>query len=259
MVCNIVKHVSHCATRCHSVDSNLLLTGVLGHDSHKRVNGSLGARVDGVVGNTEVLGCVGGSQDNTTTLIEVAVCLTGNEELPTGVKAKYTVKFFLYATRIMISNRIFLIHSNPKITYLSHVSEVSKADNAGVADNNVESTKVSNGIVHKLGSLWNIPDVGLEGNSISSKGLDFIDDFVCRLFGIGIVDNNFRSTAAELSSNSCADPSSRTGNECDFAVEAVRDVWSRHFELCRGVGFKQEGSEVMKLCQVVLSVSLPGC
>lgn len=107
VVRNIVEHVSHCATRRHSVDSNLLLTGILGHDSHKRVNCTLGAGVDGMVGNTEILGCVGGGQDNTTTLIEVAVCLTSNEKLTTGVKAEHTVEFFLYATRIMISDRIF--------------------------------------------------------------------------------------------------------------------------------------------------------
>lgn len=90
-----MKHICDCSARCYSIDSDLLAASILGHNSHKRINSTLGTRVDRVVWYTEVLGRVGRRQNNAAALIEMAIRLTSNEELAASVKAEHTVKFLL--------------------------------------------------------------------------------------------------------------------------------------------------------------------
>jgi hypothetical protein len=92
---NIMEHIGHRSTGSHSIDSDLFLPSVLGHDSYKGINGAFGTGVNGVVGDTKVLRRVRGREDDTTAFIEVTICLTGDEELTPGVKIEHTVEFLL--------------------------------------------------------------------------------------------------------------------------------------------------------------------
>lgn len=90
-----VKHVRHCAARRHGIDRNLLVAGVLGEDADEGVNGALGAGVERVPGHAKVPGRVGGHEDDASAVVEMAVCLAGDEELAAGVEGEDAVKLFL--------------------------------------------------------------------------------------------------------------------------------------------------------------------
>lgn len=53
-----MEHVGDSATRGNGVDCNLSGTAVLGEYADKGVNGAFGARVQRVIRDTKVFGCV---------------------------------------------------------------------------------------------------------------------------------------------------------------------------------------------------------
>lgn len=95
MLRNFVKHVGDGAPGCHSVDRDLLITGVFGETTHKRVNGALGPRVKRVPRNSKVFGGIGRHENDTAAVIEVAVRFPGDKKLTACVEGNDTVKFFL--------------------------------------------------------------------------------------------------------------------------------------------------------------------
>ena len=72
-----------------------------------------------------------------------------------------------------------------------HVFEVAEADNTGVADGNVETAEMRNGIVEELNGLRHLTDVCLECHSIRAVCSDRCHDLFCMLPCIGIVDDDF--------------------------------------------------------------------
>lgn len=53
-----VEHIRDSTARRDSIDSDLLVTTVLGQDAHKRINGAFRARVKRMLWDTEILGRV---------------------------------------------------------------------------------------------------------------------------------------------------------------------------------------------------------
>lgn len=176
-----VVHVGLDATGGNSVDGDALVTAVDGHAADEGLDGTLGARVDGVLGDTLGLTGDGAHQDDTAANGKVLVGLTGNEELATGVDLEDTVELLL-----------------------GDILEMTEGDNTRVGADNVELAEVLNGLVEELDGLGDLANVGLEGNGIGSVLLDLLDDLVGSVGRVGVVDNDLGTTLAELNGHRLA-------------------------------------------------------
>ena len=90
-----MEHVGDGPAGRNGIDRDLLVAAIFGKDAHERVNGTLGAGVQRVLGHAKVFGCVGRHQDDTSILVEMTVRLARHEELASGVEAEDAVEFFL--------------------------------------------------------------------------------------------------------------------------------------------------------------------
>jgi hypothetical protein len=149
-----------------------------GHAAGEGLNGTLGTRVDSVLGDTLGLTSDGTHEDHTATNLEVLVGLTGNEELSTGVDVEDTVE--LLGCDIL---------------------DVAESDDTGVGDGNVNLAKVLLGLLEELDGLLDVGDVGLDGNGVGTEVLDLLDDLLGGVGGVGVVDDDLGATACELESH----------------------------------------------------------
>lgn len=202
-----VVHVSLDATWGDSVDSDLLVTAVNSHAADKGLNGTLGARVDSVLGDTLGLASDGAHQDDAATDRQVLVGLTGNEELATGVDTEDTVELLL-----------------------SDVLQVAEGDDTRVGADNVELAKVLNSLVEELDGLADIANVGLDGNSITTVALDLLNELVGRLGRVGVVEDDLSTTAGELGGHGGTDTTAGASDKGDLAVKAG-SLNCRHFDV----------------------------
>jgi len=113
--------------------------------------------------------------------------------------------------------------------YLGHIAHVPKTHDPGVAAHDVEPAEMLHCIVHQLGRLRHLSDVGLEGDRVGSQALDLRHDFLRRFPRVGVVDDHLGAAAAEVDGHGGADATARAGDEGDFAIEAVRDVRGGHW------------------------------
>jgi hypothetical protein len=240
---DVVEHVGDGAAGRDGVDGDLLVAAVLGHDADEGLDGALGAGVEGVLGHGEVLGRVGGHEDDAAAAAEVAVRLARHEELRPRVDAEHPVEFVLLfppPTRRSVSLSVKIIpgaswpgpapsSSSPEHTYLGHIAQVAKAHHPGVAADDVEAAKVLDRVIHQLGRLRHLSDVGLEGDRVRAQALDLRHHFLRRFPRVGVVDDDFGAAAAELDGHGGADAAARAGDEGDFSVQAVGDVGAGHF------------------------------
>ena len=149
-----------------------------GHAAGEGLDGTLGARVDGVLGDTLGLTSDGTHEDHTATNLEVLVSLTGNEELSTGVDVEDTVE---------------LLGCN--------ILDVTEGDDTGVRDGNVNLAEVLLGLLEELNGLLDVGNVGLDGNGVGTELLDLLDDLLSSVGGVGVVDDDLGTTACELESH----------------------------------------------------------
>jgi hypothetical protein len=230
-----VVHVGLDSTGSNNVDSDLLLTSIDSHAASESLNGTLGARVDGVLGNTLGLASDGAHKDDAATDFHPLVCLLGNEELAAGVDGHDTV-----------------------VLLLSHILEVTEGDDTRVGAADVELAESFDNTVHELNGLLNVANVGLDGNCIRAilHLLDLLNHILGSLGAVGIVDNNLCATASKLKSHlladttacaisqprasqvvglilSCAAALTRAGNDGDLALQAPGwDSVSGHCDCC---------------------------
>lgn len=209
LAANLVVHVGLNSTGSDTVDGDLLVTSVDGHAADESLNGTLGAGVDGVLGHTLGLAGDGAHQDDAAADGKMLVRLAGDEELATGVDAEDAVELLL-----------------------SDVLDVAEGHDTGVGADDVELTEVLDGLVHELDSLRDVTDVGLQSNGVDLEGLlDFVDNLVGGVGGVGVVDNDLGTTAGELHSHGRTDTTARAGDESDLAIEAGGvDVGRSHFD-----------------------------
>ena len=92
----LVEHVRDRAPRRDRIDRDALVPAVLGEDADEGVDGALGARVEAVAGDGEILGRVGGHKDDAAGGVEVAVGFAGDKELGARVEGEDAVEFFLW-------------------------------------------------------------------------------------------------------------------------------------------------------------------
>jgi hypothetical protein len=156
-------------------------------DSHapgEGLNGTLGTRVDGVLGHTLGLTGDGSHEDDPATDFHALVRLLSDKELSTSVDVEDTVK---------------LLRLN--------VGKVTEGDNTRVGTADVELAEVCNNIVHQLDSLLNVANVGLEGVCISTVAecLDLLNNCLSTLNGVGVVDSDLSTTLAEFNSHRLSD------------------------------------------------------
>jgi hypothetical protein len=208
-----VEHIGDSTPRRNSVDSNFLVAAILGEDTHKRVNGAFGTRVQGMLRHTEILSRIGRHQDDTPAVVQMAVCLASHEELTSGVEANNTIEFLLHTIYVVreISLSVVMLGAKDS-SYLSHLSNMAETDNPGIAAHNIESAKVSHGIFHQLNCLGDLADISLESNSVRAKALDLADDFLRRLARVRIVDDDFSTQTAELGCDGGTDPAAGACN-----------------------------------------------
>lgn len=177
-----VVHVGLDTTGGDGVDGDALVTAVDGHAADKSLDGTLGAGVDGVLGDTLGLTGDGAHQDDAAADGEVLVGLTGDEELATGVDLEDAVELLL-----------------------GDVLEVTEGNDTGVGADNVELTEVLDGLVEELDGLGDLTNVGLDGNGVGAVLLDLLDDLVGSVGGVGVVDDDLGTALAELNGHSLAD------------------------------------------------------
>lgn len=177
-----VVHVGLDSTRGNSVDSDALVTTVDGHAADEGLNSTLGARVDGVLGDSLGLTGDGTHKDDATTDGKMLVGLAGNEELTTGVDLEDTVEFLL-----------------------GDILKVTEGDNARVGADNVELTVVLNGLLEEGDDLRDLGDVGLDGNGVTTILLDLVDDGGSGVVAVGVVHDNLGTTLGELSGHCLSD------------------------------------------------------
>jgi len=199
-----VVHVGLDATWGDTVDGDLLVTSVNGHAAGEGLDGTLGGGVESVLWDTLGLTGDGAHQDDAAADGEVLVGLTGNEELSTGVDGEDTVEFLL-----------------------GDVLDVAEGDDTGVGDDNVELTVVGNGLLEHLDGLGDLGDVGLDGNGVTTVGLDVLDDLLGGVGGVGVVDDDLGTTGGELSGERGTHTTAGASDKGDLAVET--SGWDRHY------------------------------
>ena len=177
-----VVHVRLDTAWSHTIDSDLLVTAVDRHAAHKRLNRALAARVDRMLGNALGLARDGAHQDDAAADGHVLVGLARDEELAARVDAEDAVEFLL-----------------------GDVLEVAKADDARVGAADVELAKVRDRLVEELDGLVDVGDVGLDRDRVAAVLLDLGHDFVGGLDAVGVVDDDFGASLAELSRHCGAD------------------------------------------------------
>lgn len=175
LLAHSVVHVGLDSTGGNAVDSDLLVTAVDGHAADEGLNGTLGARVDGVLGDTLGLTSDGAHHDDPAANLHVLVGLTGHEELTAGVDPEDAVELLL-----------------------GNILQVAERDNTRVGAADVELAKVLDGLLHQLGGLVDVGNVGLDGNGVGAILLDLIDDGLRGFAAVGVVDDNLCATAGEL-------------------------------------------------------------
>ena len=92
---NRIKHVRNSASRCDSVDGNLSLSTIKGHDPYERLDSALRPGIKRVFGHNIVPTGVGAHEDDTSALGKAFVRFTSEEDLSTCVEAEYSVLLFL--------------------------------------------------------------------------------------------------------------------------------------------------------------------
>ena len=211
-----VVHIGLDATGGNAVDCDLLLTSICRSsarvcqkiagaltDSHapgEGLDGTLGARVDGVLGHTLGLTSDGSHKDDAAANFHPLVRLLGDEELTTSVDVEDTVELLRL-----------------------DVGEVTERDDTRVGTADVEAAEVCNNIVHQLGGLLYIANVGLEGVGISTvaERLNLLDDCLSALNSISVVDGDLSTALAELNSHRLSDTTA-----CEMLVGDAGDSFT---------------------------------
>lgn len=137
-----------------------------------------------MLGDTLGLASDGSHQDDAATDFHPLVGLLGDEELTTGVDVEDTVELL-------------------RLDF----GEVTEGNDTRVGAADVETAEVCNNIVHELGGLRNVANVGLESMGIGtvSKSLDLLNDCLSTLDGVGVVDSDLSTALAKLNSHRLSD------------------------------------------------------
>lgn len=202
-----VVHVGLDTARGNAVDGDLLLTSVCfraladqsrhwkggsdertnGHAAHKGLNGTLAARVEGVLWHALGLARDAAHQDDAAVGLHALVSLLGDEELTTGVDVEDTVELLG-----------------------SDVLEVAEGNDTGVGAADVELAEVVNGLLHELSGLLGVGNVGHDGDGVGAEILDLLDDLLSGLGAVGVVHDDLGAAASELHGHGLADTTTCT-------------------------------------------------
>ena len=127
------------------------------HAPSKGFDGTLGTRVDGVLGDTFCLACNGTHEDDPAIDRHALVRLLCNEELAAGVD----------------------LHDAVVLCFL-HVLEMAERHDARVGAADVELTEVAHDLVHEMDRLLDIGHVGLDGHGVGTclHRFDLLDHFL---------------------------------------------------------------------------------
>jgi hypothetical protein len=119
---------------------------------------------------------------------------------------------------------------------------MAEADNTGIAADYIQTTVVSNRLIHQFGRLRDIPDIRLQSDGIWAERFNLRDDFEGRSFRVCVVDNDFGAAATELDSHRGANTTAGACYQCNFAIEAIGvirngrgHVWLLSDEMPEGV------------------------
>lgn len=137
-----------------------------------------------MLGHTLSLASDGTHEDDTSANFHPLVGLLGDEELSTGVDVENTVE---------------LLRLN--------IGEVTERNNARVGAADVQSAKVCNNIVHQLGGLLDVANVGLEGVGVStvSKSLNLLDNCLSAFDCVGVVDSDLSTALSKFDGHGLSD------------------------------------------------------
>lgn len=200
------EHVGLDAAGGDPIDGHLLVAGVGGEGSNEPFDGSLGARVQGVVLDAGHLGrdrrheddpaagCVDGSVSRhsragfelTLTVLESVL---GHEELGTGVQAEYSV-----------------------VQLLGHILLGRKGLGTSIVDDNVESTEMLQRFLEQFGDLRHLGHVGLDGHRPAAHLLDVGHGCQGGLGAAGVVHDHGGTSAGQMNGQSSTETSTGTSD-----------------------------------------------
>lgn len=124
VVGDIMKHICHGASWCDAIDSDLLITAILGEDANEGVDGAFRSRIERVSRNTEVLGSIRRGHNDPASLGQVSICFSSNKKLTPSIQAKDSIEFLF-----------------------RDILEMTEADNPGVAYSNIDMAEMGDCLV----------------------------------------------------------------------------------------------------------------
>lgn len=113
--------------------------------------------------------------------------------------------------------------------FFCHILQVAEANNAGVADSDINATKMCHSIVEQLRGLRYLADVGFQSDSVRAQVFDLLDDLLGVLSGVCVVDNDLGTQTTQLHCDRFSNSSPRAGYHRNLAIETARDVGSFRF------------------------------
>ena len=190
----LVVHVRLDATRSDSVDGDALLATIDGESASETLNGSLGASIQSMVGNTADGRGDGRGKDDPTASAAVLQALLCDEELAPAVEVEDLVEQ-------LRSNLDFWA------PYL----------HAAVGDDNVKVAEVLDSLLEELRDGGRVADVRLQGDALRAELGQLGNDLFGGLAAATVVDYDVGASPSQLNSNAPADATARSGDECDLA------------------------------------------
>lgn len=168
-------HIGLDATGRDSVDSDLLVAKVNSHAADEGLDGSLAARVDGVLGHALGLAGDAAHEDEAAADLEVLVGLAGDEEL---------------AARVDVEDAIELLRRD--------VLDVSEGHHAAVGAHDVDLAEDLDRLLEQLDNLVHVRHVGLDRCRVRAALLDLLHHLIGRVGTVGVVDDDLGPAASKL-------------------------------------------------------------
>lgn len=193
-----VEHVGLDAAGGDGVAGDVLLAAVDGEGAGEALDGSLGAGVEGVVGDAGHLGGNGRGQDDAAPAAAVLEGVLGDEELAAAVEVEDLVE-----------------------ELRGHLGLLAPDLHARVGDDNVQVAKVLHGALEERGHLGGDRDVGLHGDRLGAHLLQGRDHLLGGRGALGVVDHDVGAALAQLHGDTPADTATGTGDQRHLAGKGL--------------------------------------
>jgi len=190
------EHVGLDTTWCNGVYSDVLVTHISAERSDESLDGVLAASIERVILWSTGTSSNGGHQDDRALPLKMLVCLLGNKELRSGVSVEHIV-----------------------VDLWGNLEKRGEVLFAGVGHDDIKTAEGLLALLEEPDDIWNLGNIGLNGNSVRAELLNLLNDGVGISSGISVVDNDLSASGSELKGDTSADTTAGTGDESNLALE----------------------------------------